>query len=265
VLGDSTELQNALLNLALNARDAMGPEKGGKLILETQHAWATSEDSGALHGLAPGRYLVVAVTDTGTGMSREVQARLFEPFFTTKPPGQGTGMGLASVYGTAQAHGGSVSVSSEQGKGSTFSVYLPLAPDGQAPRQSSFERLPALTPRHVLVIDDEALVREQLGRALRSLGNTVEFAESGEQGLLRFRTAARPFDLVVLDVVMPGLSGRETYAALRAVDPAVRVIVASGYALDGDIQAIIDAGARAFLQKPFLKASLVRAVLDASG
>ncbi len=272
VLGDSTELQNALLNLALNARDAMSPEgdpgkgqgQGGKLILETQHAWVTAEDAGPLHGLAPGRYLRLSVSDTGAGMSREVQARLFEPFFTTKPPGRGTGMGLASVYGTARAHGGGVSVASEEGKGSTFCVYLPLAPDGEAPRQPSFECLPALTPQHVLVIDDEALVREQFSRALRSLGNTVELAESGEQGLLRYRTTARPFDLVVLDVVMPGLSGRETFAALRILDPAVRVVVSSGYALDADIQAIVDAGARAFLQKPFLRASLVRALHAAS-
>ena len=268
VLGDSNELQNALLNLALNARDAMASqgamEKVGKLILETQHAWVTAEDTGALHGLAPGRYLKLSVSDTGQGMSREVQARLFEPFFTTKPPGQGTGMGLASVYGTAQAHGGCVTAASEEGKGSTFCVYLPLAPDGQAQRQPGIDRLPALTPKHVLVIDDEPLVREQFSRVLRSLGNTVELAESGEQGLLRYRTTSRPYDLVVLDVVMPGLSGRETYAALRAIDPGVRVIVSSGYALDGDIQAIVDAGARAFLPKPFLRASLLRALLEAS-
>jgi PAS domain S-box-containing protein len=263
VLGDSAELQNALLNLALNARDAM--PAGGRLSIETQSAWISAEDSGTLFGLAPGRYLQVAVSDTGIGMPREVQARLFEPFFTTKPLGQGTGMGLASVYGAVRAHGGNISVYSEPGKGSSFRLYLPLANEGSAPRINSVDRLPALTPKHVLVVDDEALVREQFGRALRSLGNTVDLAEGGEQALLRFRTTQKSYELVILDVVMPGLGGRETYAALRKLDPSVRVIVTSGFALDGDIQAILDEGARAFLQKPFLRAALVRALLEAAG
>jgi two-component system, cell cycle sensor histidine kinase and response regulator CckA len=263
VLGDAAELQNALLNLALNARDAM-PE-GGKISIETQTAWVSDDDAAVVHGIPPGRYLQLAVSDSGCGMSKEVQARLFEPFFTTKPSGQGTGMGLASLYGTVRAHGGCVSVYSEPGKGSTFRLHLPLSVEAQQRRVSSLEGLPVVTGLHVLVVDDEILVREQFGRALRALGHQVDQVESGEQALRWLRGSSRRPDVIILDVVMPGLGGRDTFAALKAADPKVRVIVTSGFALDGEIQGMIDDGALAFLQKPFLRSALVRALLTAMG
>jgi two-component system, cell cycle sensor histidine kinase and response regulator CckA len=172
-------------------------------------------------------------------------------------------MGLASVYGTVRTHGGNVSVYSEVGKGSTFRIYLPLADAGAPARALSFETLPALTPRQVLVIDDEPLVREQFGRALRDLGHVVDLVESGAHALARCEANQGTYDVVVLDVVMPGMGGRETYRALHTRYPQLRVIVSSGFALDGDVQAILDEGARTFLQKPFLRAALARALMEA--
>ena len=261
VQGDPTSLQSAILNLALNARDAM-PE-GGRLLLETAEAMVSAADAATLFELPPGEYLVMAVSDNGTGMTKETQARLFEPFFTTKPLGRGTGMGLASVYGTVRAHAGTVNVYSELGKGSTFRLYLPLAEVGAAPKGRSLEALPVLPTRRVLVVDDEPLVREQLARALTELGHIVTTVTGGRAALERLQQDPAACDLVVLDVVMPDLGGRETFRLLRACRPDLRVVVTSGFALDGDIQAILDEGARAFLQKPFLRAALARAVAEA--
>jgi len=265
VVGDASALSNALLNLALNGRDAM--PTGGTLTFRTATTRVSPEGHLATPGLPEGAYVQVEVTDTGTGMSREVQARLFEPFFTTKPVGKGTGMGLASVYGAVTAHKGAIAVESSPARGSTFRVFLPLAvqtwptpPTLEAPRPPAPAR-----PCRLLVIDDDALVRHRFERALQALGHAVTTARGGWDGIDRFSGAPAGFDAVVLDVMMPDLSGREVLTSLLQLDPAARVIVTSGFARDGEVQGMLDAGARVFLQKPFTREALIRAVEQAVG
>jgi CheY-like chemotaxis protein len=196
-------------------------------------------------------------------MGKEVQARLFEPFFTTKPLGHGTGMGLASVRGTVQAHGGAIGVTSEEGRGSCFRLYLPLARDSATGTFLTPLEVPRLRRLHVLLVEDEPLVREQVQRSLLALGHEVESAGGGREALRLFETGARPFDVVLLDVVMADLGGRDTFRALRRLRPEQRVLVTSGFALDGEVQVLLDEGANAFLPKPFLRAQLVRALVAA--
>lgn len=263
VRGDASELQNALLNLSLNARDAM--PSGGTLTIGTRTLRVTDEDRAAFPNLERGDYLRVHVTDTGTGMTREVQDRLFEPFFTTKPVGRGTGMGLASVYGTVTSHKGSVQVETAPGRGSTFRVFLPLI-EASLPRPSSPSVAVApIAPCRVLVVDDEPLVRERLERTLKGMGHRVESARGGWEAIDRFSATREGFDVVFLDVVMPDLNGRDVLQALRQLTPTVRVVVTSGFAQEGDVQAMLDAGAQAFLQKPFLTSALMQTLSEALG
>jgi CheY-like chemotaxis protein len=252
VLGDPSQLQNALLNLALNARDAM-PE-GGELSFVTRIEEHEGDDE-----LPAGRYLAVVVADTGVGMSAEVQGHLFEPFFTTKEPGKGTGLGLAAVYGAVQSHGGAIAVDSAPGRGSAFTIRLPLR------RSASSMSLPVLAPAktaeaHILVVDDEELVRSLLTEMLRGSGYRVTTCADGVEAVDLYRQSWQGIDLVILDMVMPRLGGAETFAALRAVSPSVRVLLSSGYSLGGEAQALLDQGVRGFVQKPFRAADLLRQI-----
>jgi PAS domain S-box-containing protein len=262
VQGDPTQIQNALLNIALNARDAM--PGGGELIVETDTAvldaayCRTSPQE-----IAPGPYLRIAITDTGCGMTEEVQRHLFEPFFTTKEPGQGSGMGLASAYGTIRSHRGAVNVYSEPGRGTTFRVYLPLATGTAEPEPPPPDAAPVRGSGCILVVDDEAIVRETVTEMLRPLGYRVATCADGPEAVAYYRDHAREVDLVILDLVMPGMSGRDAYAALKAVHPGVRVLLSSGYSLNGEAQAILDAGVLAFVGKPYRQAELARKVAEA--
>jgi two-component system cell cycle sensor histidine kinase/response regulator CckA len=249
VVGDPSQLQNALLNLGLNARDAM--ESGGVLEFATT---VVDDPAGG------GRRLRLEVSDTGCGMDAEVQAHLFEPFFTTKPPGKGTGMGLAAMYGTVRNHGGTVTVRSAPGQGTTFTLLLPLAAAEAAPPAPAAAPVAHAGGRRLLVVDDEPMLRELLAETLRELGHEVVLAEDGLQALARHREAGGAFDLVILDLVMPGLDGRDTFLRLRQADPRARVLIASGYSLAGDARALLDAGAVGFVQKPFQRDELLRQV-----
>lgn len=259
VKGDAADLQNALLNLALNARDAM--PTGGVLTFQTENAVVGNHASSA-EDLAPGRYLVLSVIDTGHGISPEVRSRLFEPFFTTKHAGQGTGMGLPSVYGTARAHQGAIRVASEVGQGSVFSLHLPAVERGTPVARRPSE-IPGVPPCRVLVVDDEPLVREQLARSLRSMGHEVDLFARGADGIARLRKAPQAYEVAIVDVSMPEMSGRETLASMRQVAPGVRFIVASGFAQQGEVQTALDEGAAAFLAKPFFRAALAQALAQA--
>ncbi|MDX2023739.1 MAG: PAS domain-containing protein [Deltaproteobacteria bacterium] len=261
VKGDSAELQNAILNLALNARDAMSD--GGQLTFKTHNIFFGANDHDQLPDLVEDQYLVVGVADTGHGMSPEVQARLFEPFFTTKPAGVGTGMGLASVYGTVKAHQGAVRVTTALGKGSEFAVYLPVIDTSTAVRVRRTSDLPQIPACRVLVVDDEPLVREQFARSLRSLGHLAEVASGGGIGVARLLASENAFDVAIVDVSMPDMSGRETIAAMRKVAPQLRFIVTSGFAVQGEVQATLDEGARAFIPKPFFRSTLAHALAEA--
>lgn len=265
--GDPNQILNALLNLGLNGRDAMA--EGGELRFAT----AAVELSGAAcqmatGALAPGAYVRVSVTDSGCGMDTGCRSRLFEPFFTTKPKGKGTGMGLAAVYGTMQSHRGGIDVQSEPGYGSTFSLYFPLHAH---PVESVEDTEPGSCAEGagetILVADDEAIIRDMLDEVLREAGYTVVLCRDGREALAYFREHHAAVALVILDMVMPEMNGRDAYRAMREIAPDARVILVSGYSIDREAQAMLDEGALAHVQKPFRQdvvLDAVRTALDVS-
>jgi hypothetical protein len=258
VRADRGQLEQVLMNLVVNARDAM-PE-GGVVTIETRDA-VVDEERARRHGVGPGVYVRLAVSDTGVGMSDDVKAHLFEPFFTSKDAGRGTGLGLATSYGIIRQSGGFFEVESSPGRGARFEVYLPrLAQPADAAREEALE-VPRGTET-VLVVEDEPALREVAVRGLRELGYVVLEAADGSEAL---RVADR-FDgrihLLLTDVVMPGLGGRKVAERLRAVRPELKVLFTSGYT-DGAFlsQANLDSS-MSFLQKPFTVATLARKVRE---
>lgn len=260
VLGDPSQLQNMLLNLGINARDAM--PKGGRLVITTCSE-DLSEATAVSMGVVPGPYLRISVADTGEGMTPEIRKHLFEPFFTTKPVGKGTGLGLASVHGTVGNHRGAISVESEPNAGTTFTIHLPLLatpPARAVARSGSKVRVAHGRRRRVLLVDDEEAILDVSAAMLRHLGYEVDAFQDGKVAIAHFREAWARIDLVILDLQMPQLGGREVFAALRAVDPRVRALVASGFSVEDEAREIVNDGAKGFLQKPFTLAQLAKAV-----
>lgn len=266
IRADPGQLEQVVVNLALNARDAM-PE-GGRLTIETANT-QLDEASARRLGLPPGPYTVMAVSDTGAGMTSEVQSHMFEPFYTTKERGRGTGLGLSTAYGIVKQHGGEISVQSEEGRGSTFTIYLPQTAEAAA--QAAGETAPAPLPQGsetVLVVEDEEGVRKLVRSVLELNGYRVLEADSGETAMEISAAHDEKIDLLVTDVVMPKMSGRELADALSLLRPDLKVLFLSGYADRAIIEhGILDAGA-AFMQKPFTPQDLarkVREVLDVDG
>ena len=263
-IGDPSQLQNCILNLALNARDAM--PSGGELSFVTRVAHLdeaycrTNTDS-----IEIGDYVEIRVSDTGVGMSRPVVERIFEPFFTTKDREKGTGMGLAAVYGTVKNHMGTIGVDSEEGRGSTFTVHLPLLnTKGESPAmEAEASSIEAPSGAHLLLVDDEVSVRDSTTELLRSLGYRVSSCENGQDAVDFFKRSAGTVDLVILDMIMPVMGGDTTFENLKTISPGVRVLLSSGYSLDGQAQEIMNRGARGFIQKPYLRAELSRAIREA--
>lgn len=253
VLVDPGQIEQVLVNLAVNARDAM--PKGGSLTIVT----------GRLDG-----EVLLDVTDTGIGIPTDQQASIFEPFFTTKEHGKGTGLGLATCYGIVRQAGGRIELSSESGRGSRFRVLLPALPEGSLPLNTPAQgtRIETLAPRGgetVLLAEDEPQVRQLALRLLRGLGYQVLVAESGEEGLALAQGTTQEIDLLVTDVVMPGITGEELAVQLRQTRPDIRVLFISGYAEDSDAIERALAEGDAFLPKPFTAGNLarhVREVLD---
>jgi len=261
VLGDATALQNALLNLGINARDAM-PD-GGVLTLRTEEVdGQRARELGGTSLPGDGAHLVVSVEDTGIGIAPEALPHLFEPFYTTKPVGEGTGLGLPAVHGTASAHQGAVAVRSRLGQGSVISLVLPLA----EPRPAPAAPLPpgaAPAPARVLVVDDEPAVREVVRLALEHAGCQVTTAATGAEAVELFRERRGQLDLVLLDLMLPGMSGAQVFRAMRALDPAARVLLMSGHSEEATEADLLGAGALRLLRKPFTLAELAGVVTAA--
>jgi CheY-like chemotaxis protein len=264
IMGDPTQIENALMNLALNARDAM-PE-GGELIFSTDIAgFDQSYVVQHQYRIEPGQYVMISVTDTGTGIEDEIIKHIFEPFFTTKGPGKGTGLGLASVYGIAKNHKGSIECYSEPGHGTVMKVYLPLTenPEAQAPA------LPAASVRpgtgSLLLVDDEHMIREMAGQMLKGLGYQVATCQDGQEAVDYYMKHHAGIDLVILDMIMPKLNGREAFLLMRKINPGVRALLASGFSADGEVQEVLKLGILGFVQKPFRMAELSARIQDALG
>jgi len=260
VEGDPTALQSALLNLGVNARDAM-PE-GGRLTFTS--AVVHFDEETCLqqpHAIQPGPFLEVGIADTGTGIGKKILGRIFEPFFTTKEAGAGTGLGLAAVYGTVKSHDGTINVYSEPKKGTLFKLYFPalLDADAQPPRTPEVVR----GSGRILLVDDEAVIRNLAGDMLRGIGYEVVLAGDGDGALKVFEAERESIDLVILDLVMPGMNGKQVLRELKRIDPSTRVLIASGFHLDVDMPDVRREGASGFLSKPFIVADLSQSVAAA--
>ena len=264
VSGDPLQLEQALLNLALNARDAMEGKRGAELAFSTE-VRILDEAYCAIHpGATPGVFLMLSVTDTGCGIPPAIRGRIFEPLFSTKPPGEGSGMGLAMVYGIVKNHGGCIRVYSEVERGTTMALYLPLVAAELHDEPEESETLIRGTGR-ILVVDDEDVVRQAAAVLLRHLGYEVTTAMDGAEALERFRTDPSAVDLVLLDLVMPRMGGRECFRALKAIDPDVRAVLTTGYGRNEAAQLALDEGILGFVQKPYVAAHLGKAVAAALG
>ncbi len=259
---DLTQIDQVLMNLATNARDAM--PKGGLLLIETGET-ALGEAFRKAHGFGkPGRYVLLAVSDSGVGMDPQTMARIFEPFFTTKEVGKGTGLGLASVYGIVKQHEGYITVESDLRKGTTFDIYLPLVDQGTLREGAPSDTIRKGTET-LLIVEDDLDVRKMMTKILQSHGYATMEAADGDEAVSVYREHQGAIDLVLLDVVMPGKNGKEVFDEIVAINPLVKAIFVSGYT--GDV--VIDKGIQSekvdFLEKPLSLARLqakVREVLD---
>jgi PAS domain S-box-containing protein len=261
--GDPAQLQSALLNLGINAGDAMA--EGGEVVFATEVVNLNEEFSRSLpYDVAPGRYLRISVTDTGKGMDEETLGHIFEPFFTTKGVGEGTGLGLAAVYGTVRSHEGAIEVQSEPGQGSTFVLHLPLT---QSPvgcdRDGPERRQCAEGTARILLVDDEECVRTSCVRILGRLGYEVVTCEDGAEAVEYYRQSWEDVDLVLLDMMMPRMNGRDAFLAMREINPDLKTLLLSGFGKDRRIQAILDEGVLGFIQKPFPRDVLTERVAEA--
>ena len=249
---DRGQIKQVLLNIYLNAWQAM-PE-GGTIYVETIDA-RLAEGEAATAELRPGRYATISVRDTGLGMDEAVRQRVFEPFFTTRPMGHGTGLGLASAYGIVRNHGGAIDVYSEKGRGTTFRIYLPASRRTAEAMATTADRMQP-GGGTVMLVDDEAMIIEVGTAMLQKLGYDVLAAADGESALSLYRKEQARINLVILDMVMPGMGGGETFDQLKSFDPDVKVLLSSGYSLDGQATEIIRRGCVGFIQKPFSLAQL---------
>jgi len=251
--GDASQLAQALVNLCLNSIDAIASDG----VIAVGLRSVRFELGPAPNGLPPGSYVAMSVRDTGSGMTEATRTRMFEPFFTTKPLGAGTGLGLAMVYGAVQSHGGTIVVESAPDQGTLITIYIPAA---TLPGKLAAAAAERATPRRgrVLVVDDEPAIRITSKRMLERHGYDVIDAESGTLAIERFRDNHDV--VVVLDMSMPGMGGAECFRELRAIDPAARVLLVSGYAIQDDIRQCLQDGACGFVAKPFASAVLLDAV-----
>jgi len=264
IKADPGQIEQVLVNLIVNARDAM--PQGGKLTIETLSVELDQDYAHRHVGVVPGDYVMLAVSDTGTGMDEDTEARIFDPFFTTKEKGKGTGLGLSTVYGIIKQSGGHIWVYTEFGHGSTFKVYLPeLAATVQKGEAVAIESPLSSGSETILLVEDEDVVRCLARTILENAGYHVLEASRGREAIRLWQELEQPIDLLLTDVVMPEASGKEVADRLREMQPALKVLFMSGYTDEAIVHhGVLDADVE-FIQKPFTPAGLagrVREVLD---
>lgn len=260
--GDATQLQQVLLNLCVNARDAM--RDGGTLTIAAENQLLDKLYAQMLKGIGPGNFIVITVTDTGMGISSEIIDRIFDPFFTTKEPGQGTGLGLASVQGIVASHGGFVTVESKPGLGTKFSIYLPS--NESVSQQKAIEsdlEMPLGAGELILVVDDEAAVREMTSAALEAFGYRTLTADNGATALSIFASHMNEVSLVITDLMMPVMDGMATIRSLRKMNPDIRVLASSGLADEAKVGELRMLQVENLLEKPYNAESLMNSVAKA--
>lgn len=261
---DPTQMDQILMNLAMNAKDAI--HDGGKLTIETANVFLDEEFARTYLGGKPGEYVVLSVSDTGHGMNKETLDHIFEPFYTTKEVGKGTGLGLAMVYGIVQQHGGQVRCYSEPGLGTTFKIYLPaLVAERGILETPTHEAMPRGGTETILLVDDEEFVQDLGKRILERSGYTVLISANGKEALDLYKKERDKISLVILDLIMPEMGGKQCLEELLKIEPKARVLIASGFAANRQTKEAMETGARGFVGKPYnLKEMLqtVRKVLD---
>jgi len=260
VKADRGQIEQVVLNIYVNAAEAM--VGGGELFITTRNIPHTAIEKKP-YTIKPGNYILLTIRDTGTGMDNATQAKVFDPFFTTKGLAKGTGLGLASVYGIMKAHGGYIDVESQKGKGTTFFLYLP------ASKETIGEEVhPAGTiekgKETILLVDDEEIILDVGEALLTSLGYTVLIAHGGKEAIEILRTTlpSSPPDLVILDMIMPQMGGGETYDRMKELSPSIKVLLSSGYSIDGQATEILKRGCDGFIQKPFTLGEVSKAIRE---
>jgi two-component system, cell cycle sensor histidine kinase and response regulator CckA len=248
VAADPGQMEQVLLNLYINAWQAM-PE-GGELYLQSENV-ILDDVFVKPHGVKPGKYVKVSMTDTGVGMDKATLARIFDPFFTTKEMGRGTGLGLASAYGIVKNHGGIITAHSEKGSGAVFSIYLPATTEKVKKEENDVDKNILRGDETILFVDDENIIVEVGTQIMESLGYAVITATSGQEALNIFRRNQNEIDMIILDMIMPEMTGKETYGQLKALDPEIKILLSSGYSLDNQTEEILKRGRDSFIQKPF--------------
>jgi PAS domain S-box-containing protein len=264
VNADPTQMDQVLMNLAVNARDAM-PD-GGKLVIETSNVLIDEESAKAFLDAKPGPHVLLTVKDTGTGMDRDTLEHIFEPFYTTKESAEGTGLGLAIVHGIVKQHGGHVRCYSEPGLGSTFRIYLPALVSDDEAAEIKIAAWPQGGSETILLVDDDERVRDLGSRILTKAGYKVLTATNGKEALETYRVGAPQIQLVLLDLIMPEMGGKQCLAEIREMNPRAKVVIASGFSANGPTNDALSLGARGFVDKPYEARQLlqvVRSALDA--
>jgi CheY-like chemotaxis protein len=249
---DRGQMEHVLLNLYVNAWQAM-PE-GGKLYIETDNI-TLDEHYVKPYKVKPGRYVKISIADTGIGMDKATQQRIFEPFFTTKEMGRGTGLGLASVYGIVKNHGGYINVYSEKEKGTIFKIYLP-ASEKKIPEKMELSEKVVKGTGTLLLVDDEDRVIDVGEQMLKTLGYSILVARSGKEAIEIYKDNQDRVDMVILDMIMSDMSGGETYDRLKEISPGIKVLLSSGYSIEGQATEILNRGCNGFIQKPFSMSEL---------
>ena len=263
VKADPGQIEQVILNIYVNAAEAM--PHGGELFITTRNI--TRKDiKGKSYTIKPGNYILLTIRDTGTGMDKHTQAKVFDPFFTTKGLARGTGLGLASVYGIIKAHGGYIDVESQKGHGTTFFIYLPASKETIGEEV----KIPGTIEKGketILLVDDEEIILDVGEALLTSLGYTVLIAHGGKEAIEIVNTTleSSPPDLVILDMIMPHMGGGETYDKLKEIHPTIKVLLSSGYSIDGQATEILKRGCNGFIQKPFTMRELSKAIREVLG
>jgi len=263
IKADQSQIEQVLLNIYINAWQAM--PNGGVLTIETENIVLHDRDMVKEIDGAPGKYIKCTVTDTGTGMDEETKSRIFEPFFTTKKLGSGSGLGLASVFGIIENHDGSITVESTVGRGTAFSFILPTCGDtGEMPTKIKYPEPGTIHGKEtILLIDDENLILDTSRLMLQKLGYTALTASSGQEGIALYREHNRQIDLVILDMIMPGLSGEKTFDRLKKENPEIKVLLSTGYSMNRQASRMLKAGCIGIIHKPYNLKELARKIADA--
>jgi CheY-like chemotaxis protein len=263
IKADGSQIEQVLINLFINAADAM--PGGGDLFLQTANV-THNEMKGSPYTPKHGKYIMIKVKDNGTGMDQETIERIFQPFFTTKDMGLGSGLGLASTYGIVKGHGGYIDVESEKGQGSVFSIYFP-ATEALVQQDSVVSERIVEGDETILLVDDEEMILDVGVQFLEKLGYSVLEAKGGKEAIQIYQENKDSIDMIILDMIMPDMGGSEVYDKIKVIDPEVKVLLSSGYSVEGQATEILKRGCNGFIQKPFNLKSLsgkIREVLNKS-